>query len=89
MSTDYSPQMPEVSPLAEGLVARSFVDSFDADGKPSLATTAFSRAIEQGFYEQWNSDEHVQRELAALAQDQQTATGVYADPGPRTTSTRT
>lgn len=81
MSTDFSPQMPEISPLAEGLVARSFTDTFEAESKPNPASVAFSRAIEQGFYEQWNSDEHVQRELAALAQDQQTATGVYADPG--------
>lgn len=55
--------------------------SFDADGTPDAASAAYTRAVEQGFYDRWFSDEHLERLLQALAPDEQQLLGVFPDPG--------
>lgn len=81
MSSEFSPKKPDVVPLADGLVSRTFPAAQETDGKPDSATAAFTRAVEQGFYEPWHSDEQLERLVPTFAEDGQLQTGVYLDPG--------
>ena len=72
---------PEVTPLAEGLAARTFPAALDEDGTPDAAGAAFTRAVEHGFYQPWQSDEQLSRRVPAFVEDGQQLTGVYVDPG--------
>ncbi|WP_170228545.1 GNAT family N-acetyltransferase [Nesterenkonia populi] len=80
MSTSSHPPLPHVSPLADGLTARTFTPALDAEGSPDERTAAFHRAVTAGFYEASPSDERVRAEEKALAEDGQRTTGVYVDP---------
>lgn len=80
MSTT-TPQPPQIAPLAEGLVSRSFPTALDDSGTPDAATAAFNRGLEYGFYEPWYSDEQLERAVATYAADGQICTGVYVDLG--------
>lgn len=81
MSTEYVPRRPAVSPLAEGLVSRSFAAETEPGGDREGVVAAFTRAVEYGFYEPWQSDEELERLIPALVEDGQQLTGVYVDPG--------
>lgn len=81
MSTDFVPQRPAVTPLAEGLASRTFPAALSADGKPDLASAAFVRAVEHGFYEPWHRDEQLERLVPTFVESGQEQTGVYVDRG--------
>ena len=81
MSFSPAPRRPDVSPLAEGLLSRSFQPGLSPDGKTAdAATAAFSRAVEHGFYESWGTAEQVARSTRAFIEDELLQTGVYRDP---------
>ncbi|WP_168198703.1 GNAT family N-acetyltransferase [Nesterenkonia sp. NBAIMH1] len=81
MSTASQPQPPQVTPLAEGLTARTFAPALDADGNPDAGTGAFHRAVALGFYESTPTDERMRLQEQVLVGDGQRITGVYVDPG--------
>lgn len=81
VSTASQPRPPQVSPLAEGLTARTFAPVLDSEGSPDAATAAFHRAVTLGFYESSPTEERIRVEEQVLAEDGQRITGVYADPG--------
>ncbi|WP_258933283.1 GNAT family N-acetyltransferase [Nesterenkonia pannonica] len=74
-------QPPQVTPLAEGLTARTFAPALDADGNPDAGTGAFHRAVALGFYEATPTDERMRLQEQVLVGDGQRITGVYVDPG--------
>ncbi|GEM_PF-109173 len=74
-------QPPQVTPLAEGLRVRTFAAALNEDGTPDAAGAAFTRTVEHGFYEPWQSDEQLSRWLPTFVEDGQQLTGVYVDPG--------
>lgn len=81
MSNEYAPRKPDVTPLAEGLVSRTFPAAVTADGKPASDSAAFTRAVEQGFYQPWHSDEQLERLVPTFVETGDEQTGVYVDPG--------
>lgn len=81
MNSDYAPQLPTVSLLADGLSSRTFEPGTTQDGKPDAGTAAFTRTVEYGFYEPWYSDEQLERLQPVFSEDAQELTGVYVDPG--------
>lgn len=80
MSSEHSPRTPHVTPLAEGLTSRWFTPSVQ-DGQADAQSAAYVRSVEWGFYEQWLSDEHVNRLTQAHVEDGRQHLGVYVDPG--------
>lgn len=74
-------QPPLVTPLAEGLSARTFPASLNEDGTPDAASAAFTRSVEHGFYQPWQSEEQLGRRVPTSVEDGQQLTGVYVDPG--------
>lgn len=80
-----APRPPAVLPLAEGLRAETFPVATDADGADGKVSDprviAFTRAVGQGFYERWTSQQEADRWSGALAADGQRLTAVYTDPG--------
>lgn len=81
MNSEYAPQMPAVSTLAEGLSSRTFEPGPAEGGKPDASTAAFTRTVEYGFYEPWYSDEQLERLHPVFNEDAQELTGVYVDSG--------
>lgn len=75
------PKSPEVAPLAEGLISRIFPAALDEEGAPDEQSALFTRAVEQGFYEPWQSDEQLARLVPTFVEDGQQQMGVYVDPG--------
>ncbi|WP_156837192.1 GNAT family N-acetyltransferase [Nesterenkonia alba] len=73
----FTPQPPHVSPLAEGLTGRGFTPAADAEGNPDAATAAFARAMEQGFYQPYLSDEQLSRVYQAYFSHGPYCYGVY------------
>lgn len=81
MSFIPAPRRPDVAPLAEGLLSRSFRPGLSPDEKTADAATAsFNRAVGHGFYEAWGSDEQIARSTRAFIEDEQLQTGVYREP---------
>ncbi|MCT1605985.1 GNAT family N-acetyltransferase [Nesterenkonia massiliensis] len=76
-----APKPPQIAPLPDGLTSRTFPLTLGEDGKPDPAGAAFIRTVEHGFYEDWYSDEKLERLQPALAEDNQQCTGVFVDPG--------
>lgn len=72
---------PQIAPLAEGLRSETFTAAVGDDGRSEPRATAFTRAVEQGFYEPWLDGETVDRMVPSFAADGQRLTGVYAEPG--------
>lgn len=81
MTSEYAPQIPAVSSLAEGLSSRTFEPGTDEGGKPDASTAAFIRTVEYGFYEPWYSDEQLERLHPVFNEDAQELTGVHVDRG--------
>lgn len=82
MSTDYTPRKPQIAPLAEGLLYRSFSCGQDEDGTPDVQTQRFIKACEFNFYEPWISSEQAQRAFEAYHHEHnQRLGGVYIDSG--------
>ncbi|MDO5492321.1 MAG: GNAT family N-acetyltransferase [Nesterenkonia sp.] len=73
------PRPPQVTPLAEGLRSETFAAGVDAEGRPDPRTAAFTRAVEQGFYEPWLDGEVLDRVVPSFVADGQRLTGVYAE----------
>lgn len=76
-----SGRAPQVTPLAEGLRAESFRAGLDAAGRADHRTIAFTRAVEQGFYEPWLDGDVLDRIAPHFAADGQQLTAVYPEPG--------
>lgn len=72
---------PQIAPLAAGLRSASFPAGLDAEGRADRRSAAFTRAVEQGFYEPWADGEVLNRAVPSFAADGQRLAGVYPEPG--------
>lgn len=70
---------PQVTPLADGLRSETFPAEVGDDGRADRRSAAFTRAVEQGFYEPWLDGEVLDRVVPSFAADAQRLTGVYSE----------